>query len=365
MKLKEKTSKIMILRFYDFLAKTKFRSVKGVKLIVQIKNLLMMLITALVVSTAGAQSDFQVPRTETGVPDLQGIWTSASITTLERNPELGEKLVVTAEEALRMEQTADFNVLAVLDDAPSDPNRAAPTDGNADAGYNAFWIDPGKKLARIGEEYRTSFIVDPENGQIPYTESAGRAFFEYRQNSGFDGPEQRPLGERCMVGFGSSAGPPMLPVLYNNHYQIVQNEDYMMILVEMNHDARIIRLDSNHLKDDFKPWLGDSVGYWDGDTLVVETINFHPQQSFRFAIKHTLYLPETAKVIERFTRTAEDEILYEFTIEDEQAYLQPWSAQIPLRPAEGALYEYACHEGNYALPGILAGARRGEMESSN
>jgi len=331
----------------------------------QIAHLLLTLITTGIVSTSVAQDSWQVPRTGTGAPDLQGTWTSASITTLERDPELGEKLVVTAEEALSMEQTSAFNVLSVLDDAPSDPNRAAPTDGNADAGYNAFWIDPGKKIARIGEEYRTSFIVDPENGQIPYTESSGRAFFEYRQNSGFDGPEQRPLGERCMVGFGSSAGPPMLPVLYNNHYQIVQNEDYVMILVEMNHDARIVRLNSEHQTDDFKPWLGDSIGFWDGDTLVVETVNFHPQQSFRFAIKHTLYLPQTATVIERFTRTAEDEILYEFTIEDAQAYSQPWTAQIPLRPADGQLYEYACHEGNYALSGILAGARRGELEGSN
>ena len=331
----------------------------------QLKKLLPTLFATLVISASTAQDSWQVPRIETGAPDLQGTWTSASITTLERDPELGEKLVVTAEEALRMEQTSAFNLLSVLDDVPSDPHRTAPTDGDADAGYNAFWIDPGKRIARIGKEYRTSFIIDPENGQIPYTESSGRAFFDYRQNSGFDGPEQRPLGERCMVGFGSSAGPPMLPVLYNNHYQIVQNENYVMILVEMNHDARIVRLDSEHQGGNFKPWLGDSIGFWDGDTLVVETVNFHPQQSFRFAIKHTLYLPQTAKVIERFTRTAENEILYEFTIEDEQAYSQPWTAQIPLRPAEGQLYEYACHEGNYALPGILAGARRGELEGSN
>ena len=185
---------------------------------------------------------------------------------------------------------------------------------------------------------------------------------EYGQSTGYDGPEQRPLGERCMVGFGSSGGPPMLPVLYNNNLQLVQNEDYVMIVVEMNHDARIIRLDSEHLGDEFSPWLGDSVGHWDGDTLVVETVNFHPQQSFRFAIKHVLYMPPTAKVTERFTRTGPDEILYEFTVEDDSAYTQPWTAQIPFRTAEGSLYEYACHEGNYALPGILAGARREERE---
>ena len=309
-----------------------------------------------------AQDLWEVPRTDYGVPDLQGVWTSASITTLEREPALGNTLIVDAEEARQIEQNAALNVLAEADNAPSDPDRAPPTDGDTDAGYNAFWIDPGTRLAQIDGQYRTSWIVEPENGQIPYTQAAGMAFMEYGQSTGYDGPEQRPLGERCMVGFGSSGGPPMLPVLYNNNLQLVQNEDYVMIVVEMNHDARIIRLDSEHLGDEFSPWLGDSVGHWDGDTLVVETVNFHPQQSFRFAIKHVLYMPSTAKVTERFTRIGPDEILYEFTVEDDSAYTQPWTAQIPFRTAEGSLYEYACHEGNYALPGILAGARREERE---
>ena len=309
-----------------------------------------------------AQDLWEVPRTDYGVPDLQGVWTSASITTLEREPALGNTLIVDAEEARQIEQNAALNVLAEADNAPSDPDRAPPTDGDTDAGYNAFWIDPGTRLAQIDGQYRTSWIVEPENGQIPYTQAAGMAFMEYGQSTGYDGPEQRPLGERCMVGFGSSGGPPMLPVLYNNNLQLVQNEDYVMIVVEMNHDARIIRLDSEHLGDEFSPWLGDSVGHWDGDTLVVETVNFHPQQSFRFAIKHVLYMPSTAKVTERFTRIGPDEILYEFTVEDDSAYTQPWTAQIPFRTTEGSLYEYACHEGNYALPGILAGARREERE---
>ena len=309
-----------------------------------------------------AQDLWEVPRTDYGVPDLQGVWTSASITTLERESALGNTLIVDAEEARQIEQNAALNVLTEADNAHSDPDRAPPTDGDTDAGYNAFWIDPGTRLAQIDGQYRTSWIVEPENGQIPYTQAAGMAFMEYGQSTGYDGPEQRPLGERCMVGFGSSGGPPMLPVLYNNNLQLVQNEDYVMIVVEMNHDARIIRLDSEHLGDEFSPWLGDSVGHWDGDTLVVETVNFHPQQSFRFAIKHVLYMPPTAKVTERFTRTGPDEILYEFTVEDDSAYTQPWTAQIPFRTAEGSLYEYACHEGNYALPGILAGARREERE---
>ena len=307
-----------------------------------------------------AQTNWQVPITSYGHPDLQGVWTSASVTTLERDKALGETLVVGVEEARRLEQQSALNVLTEADSAPSDPDRLPPTDGDTDAGYNAFWIDPGTRLAEIDGDYRTSFIVNPEDGQIPYSAAAGIAFFQYGQDSGYDGPEQRPLGERCMVGFGSSGGPPMLPVLYNNNYQIVQNRNYVLILAEMNHDARIIRLNDEHMNDAFQPWLGDSVGYWDKNTLVVETINFHPQQSFRFAIKHSLYLPQTAKVTERFTRTGQERILYEFTVEDSGAYTQPWAAEIPFRKTDNSMYEYACHEGNYALPGILAGARREE-----
>ena len=310
-----------------------------------------------------AQNTWQVSLTSYGHPDLQGIWTSASVTTLERDKLLGKTLVLDVENARQLERQSAFNVLAEADSAPSDPNRLPPTDGDTDAGYNAFWIDPGTRLAEIDGGYRTSFIVDPDDGQIPYSAAAGMAFFQYGQDSGYDGPEQRPLGERCMVGFGSSGGPPMLPVLYNNNYQIVQNKNYVLILAEMNHDARIIRLNDEHRNDIFEPWLGDSIGYWEKNTLVVETINFHPQQSFRFAIKHSLYLPQTAKVTERFTRTGDDKILYEFTVEDSDAYTQPWIAEIPFRKAESPMYEYACHEGNYALPGILAGARREEASN--
>lgn len=311
---------------------------------------------------SSAQDSWEIPRTETGRPDLQGVWSSATISTLERDPMFGDKLIITAEEARQIEATAAFNVLSEADNAPSDPSRAPPSDGDTEAGYNAFWIDPGTRVAQIGGEFRSSFIVDPSNGRIPYGAGAMQAFGQYSQSTGYDGPEQRPLGERCMVGFGSSGGPPMLPVLYNNHLQIVQTEDYVMILVEMNHDARIIRLNSEHRGESYSPWLGDSIGEWEGDTLVVKTTNFHPQQSFRFSIQHTVYLPPKATVIEKFSRDGAGSILYEFTVEDESAYTQPWTAQIPLRATDAKLYEYACHEGNYALPGILAGARRQEQE---
>ena len=166
--------------------------------------------------------DWQVPLTSYGHPDLQGIWTSASVTTLERDKALGKTLIVDAEEARQLERQSALNLLAEADSSPSDPNRPPPDDGDTDAGYNAFWIDPGTRLAEINGGFRTSFIVEPEDGQIPYSAAAGLAFFQYGQDSGYDGPEQRPLGERCMVGFGSSGGPPMLPVLYNNNYQIVR-----------------------------------------------------------------------------------------------------------------------------------------------
>lgn len=313
-------------------------------------------------TTSVLAADWEVPRTAAGVPDLQGIWTSATITTLERDPALADKLVVSAEEALELERGFIYNVLSEQDAQPSDPDRAPPTDGDSDAGYNAFWIDPGTKLAVVNGEHRTSIIVEPENGRIPYTPAAMAAFGGWAARSGYDGPEQRPLGERCLVGFGSSGGPPMLPVLYNNHYQIVQNDDYVMILVEMNNDARIIRLNSTHQDASIQPWLGDSIGHWEGDTLVVETINTHPQQAFRFATTHRLYVPNTAKITERFTRTGENEIVYAFSVEDPVSYSQTWRGEIPLRTAEGRMYEYACHEGNYALPGILAGARMQERE---
>ena len=149
----------------------------------------------------------------------------------------------------------------------------------------------------------------------------------------------------------------MLPVLYNNHYQIVQTPDHAVILVEMNHDARIIRMSDEHMPQNIRKGLGDSIGHWDGDTLVVETRNFHPNQKFRAAVKHMLYFSEELAVTERFTPVSENEILYDVTVDDPGAFTDSWRAEIPLRKADGPIYEYACHEGNYALPGILAGAR--------
>ena len=157
----------------------------------------------------------------------------------------------------------------------------------------------------------------------------------------------------------------MLPVLYNNHYQLVQTPTHVMILVEMNHDVRIVRLNDEHRPDNIKPWLGDSIGHWDGDTLVVETTNFNPGQNFRAAIRHQLYMREDTLVTEHFTRIADDQLRYDFTVDDAEVFTQPWRGEMTLQEASGQIYEYACHEGNYSLPGILAGARADERSAAS
>ncbi|NBC23797.1 MAG: hypothetical protein GVY21_10015 [Gammaproteobacteria bacterium] len=301
---------------------------------------------------AGA-ADYQAPRTHYGVPDLQGIWTSATITALER-PEQFDTLVLSEAQAAAWErETSDrFDAIDEL------PEEGLQVGGDV-GGYNSFWMDPGTRALRVRGEPRSSILVAPADGRLPMRLGARAKLGEFflRVQGAFDGPEQRPLGERCIVGFGSTGGPPMLPVLYNNNYQIVQSPGHVMIHVEMNHDARIVRVGAEHLPDQVRPWLGDSVGRWEGDSLVVETTNFHPGQSFRAAIKHQFYMTPAAVVTERFTRIADDQILYQFDVVDPGAYTQPWSGELTLRRTDGPIYEYACHEGNYALPGILGGAR--------
>lgn len=248
---------------------------------------------------------------------------------------------------------------------PSDPNREAPDAGRNVGGYNTFWMDPGDRLATVNGEIRTSILVDPADGKLPYSEQ-GRAKYAaaMRRRNSYDGPEVRPLGERCVVGFGSTGGPPKLPVLYNNLTQIVQTEDYVLLLAEMNHDARVIRLNAELPENTQYPWMGDSIGYYEEGSLVVETTNFHPQQSLRSSLDHRFYGSQQMKVTERFTRVADDAIHYQFTVEDPENYAQPWSGELPMNHTQDQMFEYACHEGNYALPGILAGARTADVEGS-
>ena len=235
----------------------------------------------------GADS-VQLPRTEWGVPDLQGTWSIATQTNLERAARFDGKLVISSDEAARIEAIVAARNQASL--APSDPNREAPSAGRNVGGYNTFWMDPGERLAVVDGEIRTSILVDPADGQLPYS-AQGRENFQaaMTRRESYDGPEVRPLGERCVVGFGSTGGPPKLPVLYNNLTEIVQTRDYVVLLAEMNHDARIIRLNAEFPAFSFNPWTGDSIGRWEGDTLIVETTNFHPQQSLRSSLEHRFF----------------------------------------------------------------------------
>lgn len=303
----------------------------------------------------------QAPRTPDGKPDLQGLWTNASLTTLER-PRQFPSLVIPQEQAERLEgQRAR---MMVASNTRTDPNSGAPTDGNANAGYNTFWIDPGTRYGVVKGETRASWIVDPPDGRIPYT-AEGKKHLDARLakvRGTWDGPEIRPQGERCIVGFGSTAGPPMVNVLYNNTYQIVQTPDHVVITAEMIHDARIVPIGEKRPAQGFDAWLGNSAGWWEGDTLVVETRGFHPNIRVRPNMGDSFYVGENATVTERFTRVAADAIHYEFTVEDSEAFTRPWRAEMTFRTSAQPMYEYACHEGNYALPGILAGARRDDRE---
>ncbi|MCB1686805.1 MAG: hypothetical protein KDI31_20045, partial [Pseudomonadales bacterium] len=292
-------------------------------------------------SAASAAAAWQPARTADGVPDLQGNWTNATVTALER-PAQFDSLVLTEEQALAWEgRTAEM--FAAIDDVPEE---GVPAGGDV-GGYNSFWMDPGTRVMRVNGEIRSSILISPKNGKLPWRLGARAKLGEFllRIQGAFDGPEQRPLGERCLVGFGSTGGPPMLPVLYNNNYQIVQSPGYVMIMVEMNHDARIIRLDSEHLPADVRPWMGDSIGHWEGNTLVVETTNFHPGQSFRAAIKHQFYVTKDAVVTEWFTPVSENEIVYRFEVNDPGAYTENWIGEVALRRTQDTIYEYACHEG--------------------
>jgi len=255
---------------------------------------------------------------------------------------------------------------------PSDPDREAPPvggDGSTGAaggvgGYNYFFIDAGDRVAWYDGEPRSSLITDPEDGRRPpFTDEGQRRIAERRasarQFGPYDNPENRPLGERCILSFGSNGGPPMLPnYFYNNNYTIVQTPDAIMIMTEMVHDVRVIRLgESQPLPEHMRPWLGDSRGRWEGDTLVVETTNIHPDQPM-FALSAAQFLPsESIRVVERFTRPSEHQLNYEFTVEDPVILTAPISGEMPFNRLDGMLYEYACHEANYALENVLSGAR--------
>ncbi len=310
-------------------------------------------------------STYVAQRAADGHADLQGTWSNASLTNLTR-PASIPKLVVSKAEADDLVKNNPWIRLANAEAGASNLKDNLLADGNSDRGYNTFWIDPGKSLAVVNGEIRTSWIVDPPDGRMPLSDEGRKratAFGASRRKVLFGGPEALPTAERCLIGFTGAGGPGMLNTIYNNNYQIVQTPNAVMIMVEMVHDARIITIakdkaSAHHKPNVIKPWLGDSVGWWEGDTLVVETTDVNPEQGQSGPI----FMSAQGKVTERFTRVSKDQIFYEFAVDDPVYYTQTWKGEESLNARQEAVYEYACHEGNYAMKGILGGARLEEAK---
>lgn len=332
-------------------------------LLANIRSLTLIMAGVLAVASTGYAQDYEPPRTASGKPDLQGFWTNASLTGMQRSARYEDiGLVIPEERVQELTVNHSANVRQATDDGLVQGELLDGSDLGEGRGYNAFWVDPGTRFGVVRGEHRTSWVTHPENGRIPFSEQGNQLRREARARfSSNDGPEGRSLGERCLIGFGSTGGPPMNNVLYNNLYQIVQTEDYLMIMVEMVHDARIIPIGGEHRPSELSPWLGDSVGHWEGDTLVVETVNIHPQQSPR----NSAPLSDQGKIIERFSRYSDDQILYEFEVTDPVYYTETWRGEMSFNTTDTRPYEYACHEGNYGLIGILAGARRLELDPAS
>jgi hypothetical protein len=329
-----------------------------------------------------------LPRTADGHPDLQGTYDVSTMTPVERLPGV-KSLVLSKEEAAALELYEQQR--QVKNDAPLDANRGAPpvggetttgksyleflerAGGGVVGGYNNFWLSGGTQMITIDGQKRSSIVVDPPDGKIPPMIPAARkrnaAFLAVAVSpdageattgppGAFDGPEVRPLAERCLMGFLSTAGPPALPnYFYNNLKEIVQTPTRVMILNEMVHDARVVRMGGEHLPKNIRRWMGDSVGHWEGDTLVIDTTNFTGKTQFQGS-------SDELHVVERISRADAKTLLYRFTVDDPQTWDRPWTGEYPWVATPERLYEYACHEGNYALGDMLRGARQMEAEAA-
>ena len=317
---------------------------------------------------AGAQPAADAPRLPDGAPDLQGVWDFRTLTPLQRPEDRAGQAELTAEEAAEVEAAAVQR--AVEADRPSEV-RTEPLPAGGDVGaYNNFWFDRG---AGVVDDRRTSLIVDPPDGRVPATQpgvdrqgpgaEAARPVRFRVGGIGADGPEDRGIAERCLLGFNT--GPPIVPGGYNQNIQIFQTAEHVVILNEMVHDARIVPLDGRApLPDGLRQWLGSSRGRWEGDTLVVETANFRADTaSFSPSVVASIGSGETLNLIERFSRIDEDTLLYEFTVDDPATFTRPFTAALPMKRGS-AMFEYACHEGNYGMQNLLSGARAEELAES-
>jgi len=308
---------------------------------------------------APAKSATASARTADGHPDLNGLYNAATVTPLERPEVFAGKTTATEAEAAKYAK--DFLDAGNIDRRDPDPR--------VDVGraYENLFLDRGTSMARLRGTIPTSLVVDPPDGKIPAMtadgqkrvtaeRAANRPTSEAGEQAGatgagaYDNPEQRPLAERCLLGFGSTSGPPALPVLYNNFKQIVQTSDNVMILNEMVHDVRVVRMNAQHLPATVRKWMGDSIGRWEGDTLVIDTTNFTDKTSFRGSSRDL-------HVVERLSRLDANTLLYRFTVEDPATWTRAWTGEYPWVATNDQLYEYACHENNYALGNIMSGAR--------
>jgi len=323
------------------------------------------LVVGLVLATPASTQDREIPRTPAGHPDLSGTYDIATLTPTERSDVFGGRTGLTDDEVKRLtEAVRQSRAMANL---PSDPNRGAPPAGVPQLGGNAFWIEPAMRVSRVDGEWRTSIIVDPPDGRFPSREVGApppgrRGPGGRRRDDGsaywladgpdtpgpYDNMEQRSYTERCLVG--RSSGPPMLAGLANNHRRIVQTDDTVVILNETAHDARIVRIGDSHDPPALRKWLGDSIGWWEGDILVIETTNFIDRPAFRGGTG-------AMTVVEKFRLQGPDSLVYGFVVDDPTVWTTPFAGEYEWQRSDGRVYEHACHEGNLPLEGIMRGAR--------
>jgi hypothetical protein len=323
---------------------------------------------SLAAGSPAAAAPYRAPRTADGTPDFEGIWSNLSYTLLER-PKRYKTLIATDKEVAFALARRD----ALLNGRPPPPDPDAPPKppskpGEADPGADDLgqatteFPDRNVDFLRIYGQARTSLIVDPGDGKLPYTPAGQKladAADEADQHD-FANPESRMPDERCLTASGGTTGPPMLNSTQNANLQIVQARGEIAILSETMHDVRIVHMGARHPAARTHPWMGDSIGWWEGETLVIETVDQNPHDGPRFQPNGVFYLSPAGKVTERLTRISPTQIRYEFTVEDPDVYKRPWRAELMLTAAKGPIYEFACHEGNYAFPDILAGARATE-----